>query len=99
MPKVHRKTEIYEARRTSKIPPHVDLRTLRVVAGLTIDDLIDRIAASTGARYSRGSISAVETGARGASQKFINDVAAAYGVEPAQIVTDYRPRTRLEVAS
>jgi transcriptional regulator with XRE-family HTH domain len=78
--------------RRTKNPPHVSLANLRLAAGLTIDSLIDRIEEETGHRYSRGTISAIESGHRGASAELLAAIATAYGLRPDAVRTDYTPR-------
>lgn len=92
------KTKTTSAKYTQKqkpvTPPHVSLGTLRKVAGLTIAQLIIRIETATGNTYSRGAVSAMESGIRGVSVQFITDLAAAYGVDRSAITTTYLPRVR-----
>lgn len=75
-----------------KPAPMVSIRVLRAVAGLTVDALVARIEEETGRRYTRGAISAIENGHRGASRELIDGLAAAYGIDPADIRTEYTPR-------
>lgn len=82
----------YESKRGSKIPPHVSIKYLRIAAKLTLDQAIERMAYETGRRYSRGAISAVENGLRGASVELIEALALAYGIPPEVIDTKYQPR-------
>lgn len=42
----------------------------------------------------KGALSAIESGTRGASTVMIAALAAAYGIRSDQIVTDYEPRGR-----
>lgn len=67
--------------------PHV-----RLIAGITLEALLDRIEEETGRRYTRGALSAIENGHRGASAELIGAIEAAYGLPPGAIDTDYRPR-------
>ncbi|WP_280265373.1 helix-turn-helix domain-containing protein [Nocardia wallacei] len=73
-------------------PPHVPIGCIRVAVGLTLDQLIERIEDETGRRYSRGAISAVENGHRGASLGLIAALELAYGLPSGAISTHYRPR-------
>ncbi|GAB3304027.1 helix-turn-helix domain-containing protein [Epidermidibacterium keratini] len=82
----------HRPKRAIKTPPHVSLKALRQMRGWTLDKLIAEIAGATGANYQRGTISAIESGLRGASAKAISDIAAAYRIDPDLITTDYRPR-------
>lgn len=78
--------------RRAKVPPHISLRHVRVVAGLTIDELISRLEQETRRRYTRGALSAVENGHRGASAELINALEVVYGLPTGAIDTDYTPR-------
>jgi transcriptional regulator with XRE-family HTH domain len=82
-----------------KTPPHVDVKILRKVAGWTIDRLITEIYKATGATYQRGTISAIESGIRGASPKALADIAAAYGIPEGAITVDYTPRATTKVGA
>ena len=74
------------------MPPHISLRHLRVVAGLTIDALISRLEQESGRKYTRGALSAVENGHRGASAELIKALEVVYGLPTGAIDTDYTPR-------
>lgn len=73
-------------------PPHVAIGHIRTVAGLTLDQVIDRIEEETGRRYTRGAISAVENGHRGASAGLLEALEIVYGLPTGAISTDYHPR-------
>ncbi len=45
--------------------------------------------------FSEGSLSAIESGKRGASQKTLDAIAAAYGLDEGSIRSDYTPQDRL----
>ncbi|ORL01542.1 hypothetical protein A6F56_04275 [Prescottella equi] len=55
--------------------------------------LIERIQQETGHRYSRGAISAVENGHRGASVELIEAIEIAYGLPAGSIRVDYKARS------
>ncbi len=64
--------------------------------------LIARIEQETGHRYSRGAISAVENGHRGASVELIEAMEIAYGLPVGAIQVNYKARSgcgRVEGAS
>lgn len=88
----------YRARppRRTVSPPHVSLRDLRLATGMTLDDVITRIREEFPELTppSRGTLSAIETGARGASGHMLAALCSAYGLRPDAIVTDYEPRRR-----
>lgn len=83
----------YAQQRKPKTPPHVSLRTLRLALKLTLDDIADRIEENRGDRPTRGALSAVESGLRGASAELLGAMEEAYGIEPGTITTTYQPRS------
>lgn len=60
--------------------------------------LIAKIAEETGHRYSRGAISAVENGHRGASVELIEALEIAYGLPVGSIEVNYKARSQPETA-
>lgn len=91
MPKPTKYERQVPARRVT--PPHVSLKSLRRACGLTIDELAARVETTTGRKApSRGALSAIENGVRGASGQLLADIAAAYGLAPEEITTTYLPR-------
>lgn len=82
--------------RTRKTPPHIALGDLRAAVGLTLDQVIERLKQETGREYTRGAISAIENGHRGASAQLLQALCAAYGLRTGAIVTDYQPRNACE---
>ncbi|WP_207842575.1 helix-turn-helix domain-containing protein [Williamsia soli] len=88
----------YEAARKLRTPPHVSIRTLRVVSGLTLDQLIGRMQEATGRSFSRGAMSAIESGLRGASAEVVEALELAYGLEPGAIDTNYERRASTAAA-
>lgn len=89
----------YANQRARRIPPHVSLGHLRAATGLTIDQLIERMRQEVPElTVTRGAISAIENGHRGASEQMLDALAAAYGLPAGAIATDYRPR-QWDVAS
>lgn len=81
--------------RARQTPPHVTLSALRRAKGLTLEQVCERYAAETGIPLTRGGLSAIETGLRGASAQTLTALAAAYGLDSDDdIVTDYEPRPR-----
>lgn len=63
-----------------------------MAAGLAIDDVIAAIESETGRRYTRGAISAIENGHRGASSEMLEAFEVAYKLPIGSISTDYVPR-------
>ncbi|WP_280470957.1 helix-turn-helix transcriptional regulator [Nocardia cyriacigeorgica] len=78
--------------RPPRVPPHISLKHLRTVAGITLDVLIDRIEEETGHRYTRGALSAIENGHRGASAELLETLEVVYGLPVGAIDTVYTPR-------
>ncbi|BBZ27613.1 hypothetical protein MMAD_19080 [Mycolicibacterium madagascariense] len=79
-------------RRGAKDPPRVPIKYIRLAANLSIDAVIARIHQQTGRTYSRGSISAIENGHRGASSEVLRALELAYRLPLGSITTDYVPR-------
>lgn len=78
--------------RERKSPPHVSLRDVRVASQMSLDDLRERMRDVTGREISNGTLSAVETGQRGASRELLSDLEAALGLPHGSISTTYLPR-------
>lgn len=92
----------YSGQRATKTPPHTSLRNLRRVSGLTLEQVCEAVTeiAHLSKPMTRGSLSAIESGLRGASQPILDALAIAYGLDAGDITTDYDPRGRaLEAAS
>lgn len=81
-------------RRARVTPPHVSLRVLRKACGLTLDEVCARVAEATGRELTRGALSAIESGTRGASSEVLRGLAHAYDLDPEDINTQYEPRGR-----
>lgn len=101
------RTHHYDRQRTKVTPPHVSLADLRTATGITQDELCKRIgeliAEERREEYvaeihnpKRGTISAIESGTRGASADMLRLIAIAYGMRPHAVVTNYRPRGAAE---
>jgi transcriptional regulator with XRE-family HTH domain len=85
----------YETQRARKTPPHVSLGALRAVAHLTLDEVCARVSEYLGDReLTRGALSAIENGHRGASADVLRGLEVAYGLRAGDITTDYEPRNR-----
>lgn len=90
----------YSKQRQPRTPPTVSLRTLRQACGLTLDTVCERMSESLGREFTRGALSAIENGHRGASPTVLQALALAYGIDETAIVTDYTPVERArEVAT
>lgn len=86
----------YSSQRQPKTPPHATLRGVRKASGMTLDQVAAAVTDVLGANpaINRGTISAIESGIRGASVQMLDALAVAYGMEPGDIVTNYEPRRR-----
>ncbi len=80
-------------------PPHIALGDLRAAVGITLEELIGRIEDTTGIKTTRGALSAIENGHRGASTSLLRAIALAYGLRPEAINTAYAPRSWNERAT
>lgn len=88
----------YATKRPQRTEPHIPLSALRAALGLTVDTVLDRVEEETGKRPSRGTISALENGHRGASAQMLAALEIAYGLPEGAITTDYTPRSYSDVA-
>lgn len=84
----------YRNQRERVTPPHVSLRALRVACKLTLDQVCALIEEETGKPLTRGALSAIENGHRGASADVVRGLAHAYDIAPEDIDTQYEPRVR-----
>ncbi|MEZ0366766.1 helix-turn-helix domain-containing protein [Mycobacterium sp. pUA109] len=79
--------------RPLRTPPHLPLKALREVTDTTLEELaigIGEILDST--PPSRGTLSAIETGRRGASRELLSAIEEFFHLSPGTITTTYRPR-------
>lgn len=90
----------YNKQRATKTPPHATMRGIRKASGLTLEQVAEAVNEVLPGRskVNRGTISAIESGLRGASTQMLDAIAVAYGMEAGDIVTDYTPRQREQVA-
>lgn len=85
-------------RRGDKTPPHAPLRAIRQAAGLTLEQVGQRITEQfPEITASRGTLSAIESGSRGASDLMLRALERAYGIDAGSLTTDYVPREREQV--
>jgi hypothetical protein len=84
MPKRTYPKRVERPRRT---PPVAPLRCLRIAAGLKLDDVCESVTEHLrlDKPFTRGALSAIETGLRGASPEVLDALAHAYGLEPGDI--------------
>lgn len=84
----------YEKQRDRQIPPHAPLGAVRKALGLRLDDVLARIrTAYPGTRMNRGTLSAIESGTRGASDEMLDVLCLGYGLPAGSLTTTYVPRT------
>ncbi|WP_092648120.1 helix-turn-helix domain-containing protein [Schaalia radingae] len=83
----------YPPERPKKMPPLVSIRALRTVAGLTLDELAQRIEKEVPElKVSRGTLCAIENGSRGVSDLMSKAIARAFGLDDDALITTYKPR-------
>lgn len=92
MPSKIAATRRYKPERQPKTPPHVSLKALREALGLSLPDVARRIADITGTEPSKGTLSAIENGQRGAGLTMLAALERAYNITPGSITTTYKPR-------
>lgn len=76
------------------MPPHVSLGDVRAISGKTLDQVCDAVGEELGKPFTRGALSAIENGHRGASRPVLAALEVAYGLRPGALATDYLPRNR-----
>lgn len=84
----------YDSQRPRRVPPHLSLGDLRAVSGKTLDDVCEAASEVLASPLTRGALSAIENGHRGASPAVLAALEVAYGLRPGALVTDYVPRSR-----
>lgn len=88
----------YEHQRPRRVPPHVSLGDLRAVSGKTLDQICALVSEELGKPFTRGALSAIENGHRGASRAVLAALEVAYGLRPEALTTNYVPRNREDAA-
>ena len=89
----------HSAQRAKLVPPHVTLKALRQSKGKTLEAVCTELEKETGLTLTRGALSAIESGLRGASAQILRGLEAALDLEPGDIVTDYEPKSRKATAA
>lgn len=85
----------YDSQRERRVPPHAPLAEIRSALGLTMDAVIDRMQ-EQGVTLSRGGLSAIENGHRGASTEVLAALGVSLGMKPTALTVSYEPRERRE---
>lgn len=84
----------YAGQRRKVETPHVPIKGLRIAAELSIEALIAKIKVVTDREYTKGAISGIENGHRGASPDLLAALERVYKLPPGFISTTYKPRSR-----
>lgn len=82
---------MYDSKRDRRKPPQVSVKYLRLARRETLDDVLDQVKELTNREYTRGALSAVENGHRGASLDLLDALEKVYGLPPRSISIDYIP--------
>ena len=85
----------YSPQRDRRTPPHVSLADVRFISGKTLDDVCRAASEVLDKPLTRGALSAIENGLRGASPRVLAALEVAYGLRAGALVTDYEPRVRV----
>lgn len=80
-------------------PPVVTIRSLRRALHWTLDELADRVAEHLGTRPTKGALSAIEGGLRGASTEMLRALELAFDIDSHSIDTQYTPRATTKDAA
>lgn len=87
-------TNRYRGQRERVPVPHVSLGDARRMARLTLDQVCAAFAEMNGRELTRGALSAIENGHRGASAQVLAGLEKVYDLAPGAIDTQYEPRQR-----
>lgn len=88
----------YTQQRPRRIPPHISLADMRYLSGKTLDEVCAAASEVLDRPLTRGALSAIENGHRGASTRVLAALEVAYGLRSGALVTDYQPRKREDAA-
>lgn len=80
-------------------PPHVPIRALREATETTLEELAAGLSEILGSHPSRGTLSAIESGRRGASPELLAAIEEFFCLTRGTITTTYRPRPRARSAA
>lgn len=90
--------------RPMRTPPHVPIGALRIVTDTTLEELAAGVAeilsAEAGEQVtapSKGTLSAIESGRRGASAELLTAIEKFFHLPAGTITTTYRPRPRARI--
>lgn len=94
----------YDKQRRKVQAPLVPLAALRAALGLTQTEVCNSVEAITNKTFTKGALSAVENGHRGASAETLAALETALRLQPGSLVVGYEPshdrrKAELEAAS
>lgn len=81
----------YDKQRPKRNPPIVGLADLRGALGLTQDAVCEQVTAITDKSFTKGALSAIELGHRGASAETLAALETAMRLKPGALIVDYDP--------
>ena len=81
----------YDQQRRRVTPPHVPLVAVRNALGLKQVDVAAEVSRILGKSFTKGGLSAIENGHRGASAETLAAIEIALGLRDGDLVTDYTP--------
>lgn len=79
----------YDKQRPKKQPPMAGVRAIRAALGLTQDAVCERVTAITNKSFTKGALSAVELGHRGASAETLAALETALSMPQGSLVVTY----------
>lgn len=84
-------TTKYDQQRRKVTPPHVPLTGVRIALGMTQAEVCKKVELALGKSFTKGALSAIENGHRGASAEVLTAIGYALGLPAGSLVTDYAP--------
>lgn len=94
MPKIE-----YDKQRRKVQPPHAPLSAIRAALGLTQTEVCNGVEAITNKTFTKGALSAIENGHRGASAETLRALEVVFRIPAGALVVNYEPshdRRKLE---
>lgn len=81
----------YKPQRSKVAPPLVPLRALRSSHGLSQEQVCQQVTAITNKTFTKGALSAIENGLRGASAETLAALELTFRMPPGTFVIGYQP--------
>lgn len=81
----------YDKQRPKQDPPVATLADIRAAVGLTQTAVCEQVAAITNKTFTKGALSALETGHRGASAETLAAIEVALRLKPGALIVNYAP--------